>query len=116
MQDVRQLLKQKEEAINQVRQEVEALRFLSPWFTVSPNVERNWLCIDNSTEIAAALKTAMRTAAPLLMDDADEFDPEIRARLIKGAATEFDERGMKKISSQLKRIASVLIDRHPASS
>lgn len=115
MQDVRQLLKQKEEAINQVRREVEALRFLSPWFTVSPNIQRNSLCTDN-TETAAALKTAMRTAAPLLMDDADEFDPEIRARLIKGAASEFDERGKKKISSQLKRIASVLMDRHHASS
>jgi len=99
MQDVWQLLRQKEEAIEQVRREVEALRFVCPWFNISSNVH-----LPTNPDAATALKAAMCTVGPLLADTVEEFDPMIRERLIKGAEIDSMERKTSRFSRHLRRI------------
>jgi hypothetical protein len=57
------------------------------------------------TELGAAL----RTVAPLLVDETDEFDPEIRARLVEAAENDFKLSTAKRISRHLRHVAGPLL-------
>jgi hypothetical protein len=104
--DIRQLLREKQHAIEQVRLEVEALRSAS--LLLSDRVPVNALYEEGEPDASAELVAALRTVAPLLVDEKDGFDPGIRARLIEAAEHEFSMGTAKRISRQLKHIAGLL--------
>ena len=105
MRDIQQLLREKEEAIEQVRLEVDALRSVSPLLSDKVRVNTHEEAgADASTELVAAL----RTVAPLLVDETDEFDPDIRARLIEAAERDYNLGTAKRISRQFRHIAGLV--------
>jgi hypothetical protein len=104
--DIQQLLREKEHAIEQVRLELDALRSVTP--LLSDTVPLNALCQEAGLEASAGLVAALHTVAPLLVDERDGFDPEIRARLIEAAESDFKLSTAKKISHQLRHIAGLV--------
>ena len=106
MRDIRQLLREKEDAIEQVRLEVDALRSVSP--LLCDEVRVNTRYQDAGADAPAELVEALRTVAPLLVDERDEFDPGIRARLVAAAQSDFNLTTAKKLSHQLKHIAGLV--------
>ena len=106
MRDIQQLLREKENAIQQIRLEVDALRSVSP--LLSERVPVNVLHEETEAEASTELVAALRTVAPLLVDEKDGFDPGIRARLIEAAEHDFSMGTAKRISRQLKHIAGLV--------
>ena len=106
MRDINQLLREKEHAIEQVRLEVDALRSVSP--LLSDRVPVNVLYGEAGTDASTELVAALRTVAPLLVDETDEFDPGIRARLIEAAESDFNLGSAKRISRQLRHIVGLV--------
>ncbi|HST09063.1 MAG TPA: hypothetical protein VLL05_01705 [Terriglobales bacterium] len=107
MQNIQQLLKEKEDAIEQVRRELEALRSVTPLLSDSvPGLLLPFPYRDAGNETSTHLGEALRTVAPLLVDEADEFDPEIRARLVQAAENDSNLSRVQRISLQLKHIAA----------
>jgi hypothetical protein len=90
MRDVYQVLREKTNAIAQVRREVEALRSVSPFLA---DARQNPLPTA-STLTGTELCDAFRTVAELLTDEAQDFDPGVRARLVE--AGERDLRGRRR--------------------
>ncbi|HST11535.1 MAG TPA: hypothetical protein VLL05_14260 [Terriglobales bacterium] len=110
MQTIQQLLKQKVDAIEQVRRELEALRSVTSLLSDSaPGLLLLFPYRDAGNETSTHLGEALRTVAPLLVDEADEFDPEIRARLVKAAENDFNLGRVQRISLQLKHIVAPLL-------
>ncbi len=110
MRDIEQLLREKEEAIKQVRREVEALRSVTPLLSESGIfIPRSFVYGDAGIETDAALGEALVTVGPLLTDDKDEFDPEIRARLADAAENDLKLSSEGGISRQLRRITRPLL-------
>jgi len=107
--DIQRLLSEKEHAIEQVRLEVDALRSVTP--LLSGRVRANTLYEKGGANDSAELVEALRKVAPLLVDETDEFDPAIRARLIEAAESDFNLSTAKKLSHQLKHIAGLLVPR-----
>jgi hypothetical protein len=109
--DVYEVLREKEEAIEQVRREVEALRSVTPLLsdarsTIPQPVVRR----EPGTEtISQQLGEALRTVAPLLVDETEDFDPEVRARLVEGAEKQFQFGRARRISRQLRHFATPLL-------
>jgi hypothetical protein len=107
VQNIQQLLKEKEDAIEQVRRELEALRSVTPLLSDSiPGLLLSFPYRDAENETSTQLGEALRTVAPLLVDEADEFDPEIRARLVQAAENDSNLSRVQRISLQLKHIAA----------
>ena len=107
MQNIQQLLKEKEDAIEQVRRELEALRSVTPLLSDSvPGLLLSFPYRDAENETSTQLGEALRTVAPLLVDEADEFDPEIRARLVQAAENDSNLSRVQRISLQLKHITA----------
>jgi hypothetical protein len=104
--DIQQLLREKEDAIEQVRLEVDALRSVSP--LLSDKVPANVLHEETGAEASTELVAALRKVAPLLVDETDEFDPGIRARLIEAAESDFNLSTARKLSGQLKHIVGLV--------
>lgn len=106
LRDVYIVLREKRSAIDRVRREVEALRSASPFLA---DARSNTLEVrkDGRTEPASRLAEALRTVAPLLVDDTDEFDPEIRARLVEAAENDSHLSRANRISRQLRHLAMV---------
>lgn len=104
MRDIQQLLREKEDAIEQVRQEIDALRSVTP--LLSDRVPVNALYEETGAD--AELVAALRTVAPLLVDETDEFDPRIRARLVEAAESDFNLSTARKLSHQLRHIAGLM--------
>jgi hypothetical protein len=106
--DVYMVLREKEDAIQRVRREVEALRSATPLLA---DARSNTLQVRNNgrTETASGLAEALRTVAPLLVDNAEEFDPEIRARLVEAAENDSHLSSAKRISRQLRHLAMPLL-------
>lgn len=100
MRDIQDLLREKKNALEQVRMEVEALRSAS--LLLSDKGPVNACFGEAGTD--AELVSALRTVAPLLVDEAEGFDPGIRARLIQAAESEFNLGRAKRISRQLRHI------------
>ena len=110
MRDVYEVLREKENAIEQVRREVEALRSVTPLLSDArstipqPAVRR-----EAGTETISQLGEALRTVAPLLVDETEDFDPEDRARLVEGAEKQFQSGRARRISRQLRHFATPLL-------
>ncbi|MGC2193721.1 MAG: hypothetical protein WA628_03530 [Terriglobales bacterium] len=110
MQDVYQVLREKVHATELVRREVEALRSVCPLladarsnsFKVhTPRVAR--------TLTGSELGDALRTVAPLLIDETEDVNPELRARLIEAGKKDFNHGTTRKISRQLRHLAAPLL-------
>jgi hypothetical protein len=105
---VYEVLREKEDAIEQVRREVEALRSVTPLLSDArstipqPVVHRE----ANTETVSQELGEALRTVSPLLVDETEDLDPEVRARLVE--ATENDSKlgRARKISRQLRHFAT----------
>jgi hypothetical protein len=84
MRDVYEVLREKTEAMAQIRRELEALRSVSP-LLMSCNSSETRLATRNQDRVLSGheLGGALQTAAKLLVDDKDDFDPTVRARLIE---------------------------------
>jgi hypothetical protein len=108
--DVYEVLREKEQAIEQVRREVEALRSVTPLLSDArstipqPAVRRG-----AGRETISQLGEALRTVAPLLVDETEDFDPEVRARLVEGAEKQFQSGRARRISRQLLHFATPLL-------
>ncbi len=98
MRDVYSLLREKENAIEQIRREVQALRSVTPLLSDAGHSMA-------MTGAVGELGEALRTAAPLLVDETLDVDPEIRARLVEAAEKDFKAGRASKISRHLKHIA-----------
>jgi hypothetical protein len=109
--DVYIVLREKEDAIERVRREVEALRSVTPLLA---DARSNTLQVavrrEAGTEtISQRLGEAPRTVAPLLVDETEDFDPEVRARLVEGAEKQFQSGRARRISRQLRHFATPLL-------
>jgi hypothetical protein len=105
---VYEVLREKEHAIEQVRREVEALRSVTPLLSDArstiPQPVVHWEA--NTETVSQELGEALRTVSPLLVDETEDLDPEVRARLVE--ATENDSKlgTARKISRQLRHFAT----------
>jgi hypothetical protein len=107
MRDIQQLLREKEEAIEQLRREVEALRSVTPLLSeTGVFIPRSFVNQKAGIETDAAIGAALVTVGPLLADEKDEFDPGIRARLAEATENDFKRSSKNGISRQLRRIAA----------
>ena len=110
MRDIQQLLREKEGSIEQIRREIEALRSVTLLlFDTVPISSQFSASAEPKTERPAELGAALRTVAPLLVDETDEFDPEIRARLVEASERDFNLSTAKRISRHLRHIAGPLL-------
>jgi len=110
MRDIQQLLKEKEGSIEQLRREIEALRSVTPLLSdARPNVPQPYICKEPRPDRSSQLAAALRAVTPLLVDETDGFDPEIRARLVEAAETDLKLSTAKTISRHLRHIAGPLL-------
>jgi hypothetical protein len=109
--DVYEVLREKEDAIEQVRREVEALRSVTPLLSDSRStIPQPAFCREARTKtISEQLGEALRTVAPLLVDETEDLDPEVRARLVEAAESGSKIGRAKKISRQLRHLAIPLL-------
>ena len=108
MRDIRELVKEKEQAMEQVRREVEALRSVIPWLSErGVSIPRSLISREGGIETEAAIGQALRTAGPLLIEE-DGFNPEVRARLAEAAENDLKLSKTNRVSRELKRIAAPL--------
>jgi hypothetical protein len=109
LRDFYEVLREKEDAIEQVRREVEALRSVTPLLSdVRSNVPQTGIVRAATSETADQLGEALRTVAPLLADETEEFDPAIRARLVEAAENDSNLGRAKGISRQLRWLTAPL--------
>ena len=96
MRDVFQVLREKTDAIAQVRREVEALRAVTPFLADSATRPTD---VDAQTPgcslSGAEFGDAIRRVAELHADEAQDFDPGIRARLIEAGDKDFNRRSRR---------------------
>jgi len=114
VQNVYEVLREKEHAIERVRREIEALRSVSPLLADKIDARLNIseqpaARGEGRTDTVSQLREALRTVAPLLADGTEGLDPAIRARLIEAGENDSKLRGSKKISRQLRLIAAPLL-------
>jgi len=105
--DIRELLEEKEQAVQQLRREVEALRSLIPWFSERGISISKSFIKEGGVEATTAIGTALQTAGPLLIEQ-DGFNSEIRARLAEAAENDLKLSQTNRFSRGLRRIASPL--------
>ena len=101
MRNVYQVLREKSDAVAQVRREVEALRSVSPFLADNRSDPYH----SDTRQVGKTLTStelcdALRTVAELLSDDALDFDPDVRARLVE-AGEEDSNRRTRRFSSWL---------------
>jgi len=102
MRNVYQVLREKSDAIAQVRREVEALRSVTPFLADSrPDQSRAGTQTLGRRVTGTELCDAIRTVAELLADETPDFDPAIRARLIEAGQDDFNRR-TRRFSSWLR--------------
>ena len=90
MRNIHAVLKEKEDALEQLRREISALHSVTP--LLGDSVRR-----EPTNDAVGDLGEALHTVAPLLVNEAEDFDPEIRARLVKAAENEFNQRRASKL-------------------
>jgi hypothetical protein len=81
------VLREKEGSIEQVRREVQALYSVTPPLS-NANVTIPQAAVGGEARtetVSEQLAEALRTVAPLLVDEIEDFDPEVPARLVEGA-------------------------------
>lgn len=109
MRDVHEVLREKTEAMAQVRRELEALRSVSP-LLMSCGTSPIPVALDaeDKTLTGQELGGALQTAARLLVDDEDNFDAEVRARLIAAGERDYSLHGKRWLTSWLGSSRSAL--------
>jgi len=108
--DIYEVLREKEAAIESVRREVEALRLVIPLLGhARPSIPQADVSRDARTEPGSQEGEALRTVAPLLVDETEDLDPEVRARLIEAAESDSKLGRAHRISRQLRHIAAPLL-------
>jgi hypothetical protein len=107
MRDVYKVLREKVDAIEQVRREVEALRSVSPLLT---DAKSNSFHLATHREVgtmtSSEMGDALRTVAPLLIDETEDVNPQLRARLIEAGENDFNQGTRRRISQQLRHLAA----------
>jgi hypothetical protein len=113
MRDVYEVLKEKEGALHQIRRELEALRSVTTLLSNTSSPAHTAGLVDPElSELNQQLPEALRTAAPLLVDETEEIDPGIRARLVEAAENDSKPGRVSKISRQLRQFAAPLLGAH----
>ena len=108
--DIYEVLREKEDAIERVRREVKALRLVIPLLAdAKTSIPQPAVSTEARTEPVSQLGEALRTVAPLLVDETEDLDPEVRARLIEAAENDSKPGRAQKISRQLRHIAAPLL-------
>ena len=93
MRDIYEVFREKEDVIERVRREVNALRSVTPLLVDKMAARLNVSAPppaggDVRTEMVSQVVDALSTAAPLLADETDEVLAKLHARLIEGAENE----------------------------
>jgi hypothetical protein len=102
MRNVYQVLREKSDAVAQVRREVEALRSVAPFLAdTRPTQSHVDTQSPGSRLTGTELCDAFRTVAGLLSDEVLDFDPGVRARLIEAGEGDFNRR-TRRFSSWLR--------------
>jgi len=109
--DIYEVFREKEDVIERVRREVNALRSVTPLLVDKMAARLNVSAPPPAggevrTEMVSQVVDALSTAAPLLADETDEVLAKLRARLIEGAENEAKLGRAQKISRQLRHIAA----------
>ncbi len=113
MRDIYKVLREKQDALEQVRRELQALRSVTPLLDDDigrgmdipvPRVARQ----EVRTQTATQQEEAVGTAAPLFADETDVL-AEIRARLVEAAENDPKLGRSNKISRTLRHIAAPLL-------
>jgi hypothetical protein len=113
--DIYEVLREKEDAIERVRREVEALRSVS--FLLDDETARSNIAappaahreVRTETAMVSQQRDALSTAVPLFADETDDVLAKIRARLIEAAENDSKLGRSKKISRRLRHIAAPLL-------
>ena len=111
MRDIEEVLREKQFAIEQVRREIEALNSVTPLLSDGRPDTAPEVSARVKAESADELKEALRTVAALLVDDTDEFDPAVRARLIEAGEVDSQRHRPNMLSRQLRHLAGPLLGR-----
>jgi hypothetical protein len=108
--DIYEVLRDKEDAIERVRREIKALRLVIPLLAdAKTSIPQPAARREANTEPVSQLGEALSTVAPLLVDETEDLDPEVRARLIEVAENDSKPGRAQKISRQLRYIAAPLL-------
>ncbi len=113
MRDIYAVLREKEDAIAQVRREVQALRSVTPLLDEDigrgMNIPTRPVAQQEvRTQTATEQEEGLGTAAPLFADETDVL-AEIRARLVEAAESDPKTGRSNKISRTLRHIAAPLL-------
>ena len=114
MRDIYEVLREKEDAIERVRREVNALRSVTPLLVDKMAARLNVSAPPAAggevrSEMVSQVVDALSTAAPLLADETDAVLAKLRARLVEAAENDAKLGRAQKISRQLRHIAAPLL-------
>ena len=114
MRNVYEVLREKEEAVAQVRREIETLRSATPWLVSEKNTRLD--ISERPAEYLEVMKEAVGQTGDALgppltpaVDEMEEALDKIRMRLVEAADDESKLRGPKKISRHLRHMAASLL-------
>jgi hypothetical protein len=111
--NINEILEEKQLAIERLRREIEALRSVTPLFAGQRAVpDTSPSSLQPTNEAAQQLREALRTVAPLLVDDAEELDPDLRARLADASEADCRQVATSRLTRHLKQITAPLLGRH----
>ncbi len=114
MRDIYEVLREKEDDIERVRREVEALRSVTPLLVDETDARSKPLAgsavrMERGAQTVSHLREALTTAAPLRADETDEALAKIRVRLVEAGENDSKLGKARKISHRLRHIAAPLL-------
>ena len=112
--NLHEVLREKENAMERIRREVEAVRSVTPSLAHETEAGSNILvspvvCREVETEAIRQPGEARNPVTPLLIDETDRALAQIRARLIEAAENDSKLGRAKRISRQLRQIAAPVL-------
>jgi hypothetical protein len=112
--NIYEVLREKEEAVAQVRREIETLRSATPWLASEKNTrldifERRAECLEVMREAVGRTGDGLGPPVTPAVDEMEEALDKIRTRLVEAADNESKLRGPKKISHHLRHMAASLL-------
>jgi len=112
--NLHEVLREKENAMERIRREVEAVRSVTPSLAHETEVGSNILvspvvCREVETEAIRQPGEGRNPVTPLLIDETDRALAQIRARLIEAAENDSKLGRAKRISRQLRQIAAPVL-------
>lgn len=116
MRNIYEVLREKEEAVAQVRREIETLRSATPfpWRASEENTrldrsERPAECLEVMRGAVGQTEDELGPPVTPAVDEMEEALDKIRTRLVEAADSESKLRGPKKISRHLRHMAASLL-------